>query len=513
VTSLSQRLSRIQPALKQKKTRVVPFGEWLPDLPDFQNPGVLQAVNAIPDLRGYRPFPGLAAQTNALAGAALSAFSATDSANNIFVYAGDASALYEMLDLTWTDESKGGGYSTASDDVWEFAQFGTDIVATNFTDPVQFIATGGGAAGAFADLITSTNKPKAKHLDTVRDFLVLGNTNDTTDGHVPNRVWWSAINDATDFDPDATTQSDYQTMPEGGWVQRVVGGTEYGVIFQERQISRMEYVGWPLMFQFFPVDRKRGTPIPNSVVGHGRSIFYISEEGFYEFNGSASVPIGANKVDRTFWSLFDTGNKSKVSAAIDPVNKLVAWAFPLTGTTVNRMYIYNWVNRRWAQIVINLKRLVRVQTQGFTLDGLDVISTNIDTGFTESFDSDAWKGGKVRFAAMDADDKLAYFTGDNLAAFIQSTEVQPVPEQRSIVTSVRPLIDGTDSSGATVFYLNRARQQDVLTSVGQATINADGDTTLRSNGRYHTFILQTQVGEVWTYAQGLEITYSPSGRR
>ena len=33
-------------------------------------------------------------------------------------------------------------------------------------------------------------KPRARHVDVVREFLVLGNTNDTTDGAVPNRVWW-----------------------------------------------------------------------------------------------------------------------------------------------------------------------------------------------------------------------------------------------------------------------------------------------------------------------------------
>ncbi len=508
---LSQRLAALPQ--KQERTSSVRFGEWLPDMPDLTNPGSLVASGVIPDLRGYRPFPSLAAQTNALTEEALGVFSATDPSNNIYVYAGDASKLYEMVDLTFTDESKGGGYTVASGDIWEFALFKDRVIATNFTDPVQFITVGGGATGAFADLITSTNKPEAKHVAVVRQFLVLGNTIDATDGHIPNRLWWSAFNDETDFDPDATTQCDFEDFAEGGWVQRVVGGAEYGVVFQEKQIRRMEYIGSPVIFALPSVDRSRGTPIPNSVISHGRDVFYISEEGFFRFNGSQSIPIGNQKVDRTFWNQFDSSEKVKVSAAIDPLNKLVAWAFPAGAPDVSRIYLYNWGVDRWAEVPISLRILIRTQTQGFTLDGLDTISTNIDTGFTESFDSDAWKGGKVRFAAMDTDDKLAYFTGPNLAATVTTTEAQPISGRRSFVNSARPLIDGTDSSDTTVTYLKRARQQSAISTSGTAVINADGDTTLRSEGRYHRFQINVPANKDWTYAQGVEITYSPTGKR
>jgi hypothetical protein len=511
---LAERLASVQQAMEPQQTKIVAFGGWLPDLPELGSEGSHNVSNVIPDVKGYRPFPGLVDQSsNALTAAALGAYAARDASNNAYVYAGDATKLYEMVALAWTDESKGGGYSTTSDDVWEFTTFGATVIATNFTDPVQSMAVGGGAAGAFADLITSTNKPKAKHLDVVRDFLVLGNTNDTTDGHMPNRVWFSAINDATDFDPSATTQSDYQDFPEGGWVQRVVGGTEYGLIFQDRQIVRMEYVGHPLIFQFFPVDRRRGTPIPNSVVGHGRRVFFISEEGFFEFNGSTSIPIGDSKVDRQFWAGFDIADAAKVSSAVDPVNKLVVWAVPINGSSINQLYIYNWASGRWANIEISLEIVLRAQTQGYTLEGLDALSANIDTGFTQSFDSAVWKGGQYSFGAMDTDHKLAFFEGSNLAASITTPENQLAQGRRSLVTAARPLVDGTGASAATVTYHNRVRQQDAVTSIGPAAINASGITTARSNGRYHSHTLDIPAGTDWDHALGMEITFTPEGTR
>lgn len=469
MVKLSQRLS---PLSKSSKQTVMPFGEWLPDLPDFANPGAIEAKNVIPSRTSYQPFPGLSEQTNALTGVATGAISARDISNNVYFYAGDATKLYESTDNIFTDESKGGGYATAVDDVWEFVQFGQDVIATNFTDPVQEIAVGGGGVGAFADLIASTNKPKAKHLAVVRNFLVLGNTSDVTDGHVSNRIWWSGFNDPTDFDPDATTQSDYEDLTDGGWVQKVVGGTEYGIVFMESRIYRITYEGSPRIFDVYPVDRGRGTPIPNSVVAHGRDIFFISEEGFFRFDGSQSIPIGADRVDKTFWGQFDIANKARVSSAIDSVNKLVAWSFPGAGSVggaSNTLFLYNWAWGRWARVEVDMEILVSSLTQGFTLEGLDTVSTNVDTGFTDSFDSDVWKGGKIRFSAFDLSHRLGYFTGSNLASTLDTGEAQIFSGRRALINEARPL---TSADGAA--FLNQATLTDPFTTTrGSKTITVN----------------------------------------
>ena len=497
---------------------LVPFGDWLPDLAEFGNPGSLTAKNVIPAKESYRPFPGLTAVSNALDTRCLGAYGARDVSNNVYFYAGDTAKLYEGINNTFTDQSVGGGYSTASGDMWEFARFGLDIIATNFTDPVQEMGIGEGSTGAFANLITSTLKPKAKHLGVVRDFLVLGNTSDATDGHVPHRVWWSAINDGRDYDPDATTQCDYNDMQEGGWVQKIVGGAEYGVVFQEKQISRMSYVGSSLVFAFDPVDRKRGTAIPGSVVSHGRLIFYISEEGFFAFDGSQSHPIGADKVDKTFWAQFDLNNKGRVSSAIDAANKLVVWSFPGTGSTggnPNKLYLYHWLYGKWSEVEVDTEFIASAETQGYTLDGLDAVGTDIDntTVFSESLDSDVWKGGQLRFSAFDTTHKLGYFTGSNLAATIDTSEAQLLGGQRALLTATRPLVDG---GTPTIRIGSRNRTTDTHSFSASVTINAIGECPVRTNARYMRARMEMPAGETWTHAQGIEVPEEhvrPMGRR
>ena len=47
---------------------LIPFGDWLPDLAEFGNPGSLTAKNVIPAKESYRPFPSLSATSDALTG-------------------------------------------------------------------------------------------------------------------------------------------------------------------------------------------------------------------------------------------------------------------------------------------------------------------------------------------------------------------------------------------------------------------------------------------------------------
>ena len=526
--SLANRLQPRLPSISVSRETAVPidFGEWKPDQPDFGSGGSLLCRNVIPGpgVSDYKPVRDLVnISTNALDNVCLGATTARDKDNNLFVYAGNETKLYELRDNAFTDESKAGGYSTGAEDVWEFAVWDRDqrVIATNFSDPIQVIGTGTGTTSLFSDLITSTNKPTAKHIDVVRDFLVLGHTNDTTDGVRPSRVWWSAIGNEEDFDPNATTQSDFSDLPSGGWVQRIVGGAEYGVIFQESLIRRMEYVGSPVIFDLPAADRRRGTPIPNSVISFGRNVFYISEEGFFVFNGSSSEPIGNSRVDSEFWRIFDLGNKTKVSAGIDLINKLVCWGFPVSSDQPNTIFCYKWDQGRWSEIRdVDFDIIFNGRNQGFTLDGLDAVSTNIDT-LSPSLDSDVWKGGKSYSGAFTRTHELASFDGDTLQALIQTGEQQLTPFRNSILSDVRPLVE-IDRSRASTFnggafdiqvqVSTRDRLDATPIDHAAVSLNASGEANIDLKARYHRIATVIPAGADWLHARGVSVHKSDGGR-
>jgi hypothetical protein len=487
---------------------MIPFGEWLPDLPAFGSEGASEAKNVLPSLRGYRPFKRLNVYSDALAARCCGAFSASDKNGANYTYAGDAAKLYRMVDAVMTDCSKSGGYGLSASAGWEFASWGETVIAAAITEPLQTITLGG---TQFADLVTSTRKPKAHHIAVVRDFVVLGNVSDSVDGAVPHRVWWSAVNDAADFDPSGTTESDFQDLVGGGGaVMKVVGG-EYGVIVQRRAIVRMSYEGPSTIFRFDEVDRNRGAIAAGAVASLGNTVFFIADDGFYAFDGSGSDPIGKGKVDQTFLADLDQAYVDRISTAADPINSVVAWAYPGSGNTAgtpNRIVLYHWPTGRWARADAETEYLFRGISAGYSLDGLDSVAGSLDT-LSASLDDPLWKGGALLLAGFSAQHKLGYFTGDPLDAIVETGEIAFFPGKRAFVRAVRPFVDG---AGTVTVSIGTRNGQDESVAWGPETgLNSLGLAEARSSARYHRARVTVSGG--FANAFGIEAEARPEGIR
>ena len=507
---LSPALARAMSMRRRMDPMTILFGPWAPDLPPLANPGLTLAQNVIPASASYRPLPGLSVQSNALDARCRGAAAARDTTGNVYFYAGDAAKLYEIRNQTVTDKSKSGGYTTSGDNNWIFRQFGQTIIGTNYDDPVQSIAVGSGSA--FADHFTSTNKPKARCMGVIRNFLMLGDTNDTSDGIKPQRVWWSAIGDSTDMDPDAATQSDYTDLDDGGRVQHILDGVEFGLIFQQRRIVRASYIGPKVIFDLYPIDRQRGTPVPGSVIGWGRLAAFWSEEGVFLNDGSQSYPIGHDQVDRWIWDQFDPLNAPRVSAAIDPINKVFAWAFPGTGNTAgapNRLVFYNWRDKKWGYGVVDTEIVVSAETQAYTLEQLDSVSSDLET-LTPTLDSPVWQGGRLRFGAFDTAHKLNYFLGDNLAAVLETGDRQMFKGRRGTVRKARPLVEGAAATCAVAGRDDLSASQTFGSDTAEDTF---GTAALRKRARYHRFRTSVAAAADWDHAIGVEVEAYPGGYR
>lgn len=459
------------------------FGEYLPDLPQFGNPGSLEAKNCLPAGLSYKSFPSLSVFSSALDARCQGAVIGRDNDGNTFNFAGNASKLYKLSGQTFSDVSKAGGYSTGSDESWQFTQWGEQIIATNFADNPQTYTMG--TSSLFADLTTDL---KARYVDVLGDFVVFGNTYDSTDGNVPYRVRWSAIGDPTDYTVSSTTQSDYQDLDgPGGWVMQVVGG-EYGVIFQERAIVRMSYVGSPAIFQFDEIEKGRGTLAPNSVVKIGNLIAYLGEDDFYLFDGQKSIPIGTNRIAKTFYNELDQDNMSLIYGALDPVNQIIFWSYPATGNNgiANKVVAYNYspnATKRWTHAELNTEVLCRSLSEGYTLEGLDAIYSSIED-VPVSLDSRIWTGGKVYLAAFDSNHKLNTLTGSALTATIDTTESEINPGSHTLLRKFRPMIEGT-SATITAKIGTRNKANESVTWSSSISEDSDGEFSCMQNARFH----------------------------
>lgn len=492
----------------------IPFGEWLPDQPPIGLQGSVTITNVIPDLHSYRPFPSLVQFSTSIGARCQGGIIATDPAGVNYNYAGDASALYRLTAQTFSDATRvaGGAYTTAADDYWEFVNWGNTVIGVNgFTDVPQQMSLGN---ANFVNL-TQDQTVKAKHIAVMRDFVVLGNVSDSATNVY--RVRWCGINNPTLWSQSAAVLADLQDLPsEGGPVQKILGG-EYGVVLQQRSIWRMLFIGSPLIFQFDRIHNSIGAYVPQGAIRYQHLAFFLSEDGFYAFDGSNLDPIGRGKVDKFFYADMNTNYFQRIHAVIDPTNKLVMWAYPsgsTTGGNPDKIIIYSWAFKKWALVEgINIQLFLQSVSTGYTLDGLDVVSTNLDTGIPWSLDSVQWTGGQIILAAFNSGNRLSRFNGSAMAATLETGEFQLFKDNRAMLTEVRPDAIGLSAS-VTISVINRNNLTESA-SVGAvaASPNATGFVQTRVSARYFRIRLQTSANVDFTHLIGVEVEGTQAGKR
>lgn len=487
---------------------IITFGEYLPDIPVEVNQGLTVASNCIPQATHYESFPSMANYSiNTLAQQCKGFVSMKNSTNTVYSYAGDSSALYSLVSGSWASAGATSAYSTAGDDYWEFAVWGDRVLATNYADPVQEITA---SSSNFHNL--AGTPPRARHIAVVKDFVVLGNIVDmSTSGALVNAVHWCGINNVETWSPSAATQADKQQLfGEGGWIQRIVGG-EYGIIFRERSIVKMTYVGSPVIFQFDELENGKGTPASNSVVPVGRLIYYLGQDDFYVFNGASSQNIGQNRVYKTFLNDVSPSYFPVIVGVADPTRSIVIWSYASKSSTngvPNKALVYNYTMNKWSgPVELSVEMLVPFMTPSYTLDQLDAFSTSIDT-LPLSFDSRAWTGGNLNLAAFDSNHRLVTFTGADLTATFETGDRQLFPGRRAMVTNVRPVADG--SVTCTIAVSGRNRSADTASYGLAVSMNDVGECPVFNENRYQRFRL-TVSGDIENIT-GLDIDAVQGGR-
>lgn len=547
-------------------TQRIALGEWLPDQPGLIG-GIQTALNCYPTATGYGPFPSeaefsAAADENLLTLSYIKDQSATIklfAAGNSKIYSVDSvgaltpvwytagtyaqtvsttltvtatghgwktgDSVYlnftsgtavdgqftitkltaDTFTVTTTSATTSGnvrisasadGFNTPANERIRFTRFGNRVIAANFGDRLQsYVAD---ASNSFKNL--SDDAPIAKFITVVRDFVVCANIDIDSTG--PFRVQWSGINDETTWTSSQITQSDYQVIPDGGHITGIRGG-EYGLILMEKAIHRMSYIGTPLIFQFDNISREKGCIAPGSVTQYQGLTFFLSDDGFYMCDGQQIEPIGAEKIDRFFFSDADQ-DFSTMSASVDPVRKLVIWNYK-TKFAERKLIVYSFTTKKWSVMMADSDYISDATTASVTLEQLDSISASIDA-LTVALDSNLFAGGKY-FLGGTSGTKVVTFNGASKSATIETGDIST--GGRSLVTLARPQID---NGSATVALSSRTLLNEGGTFGTATAADSDNRVSLRGSGNYHR-IQVNPTGDNWRMAIAVDIDVQPQGIR
>ena len=545
-------------------TQRLQFTEWLPDQPAIGT-GLQDAKNVVPVSAGYAPFP-LASDYSNAATENLNSVFVGKLGDTVKLFAGGATKLFNFdpTTLNLTDVSRTGGYGGLTR--WQFTQYGDVVLAANNQQRIQFwnlassskfqdlgayisatytravttvtvttssahgyttgnsflfyFKSGGAADGTYTITVTgattftltttasgtittsnvdiySSYAPVAKNVAVVRDFVVAANVDGTT-----NKVQWSDLNDETKWTTGAASQSDFQIIVDGGSIQNITGG-EIGIIFLEKAIYRMSYIGSPYFFQFDAISRNLGCLAGNSVAQFGGMSYFLSDDGFYSCDGRTITPIGVEKIDRYFFSTFDLNNADTMSSTVDPIRKLVIWNYP-TVTGGRALIIYNWQLQKWTRADMDVNYVASAASTGVTLEGIGTLYPNIET-VPASLDSRIWTGGKYVLAGARLT-KIVTFTGANSTAELILSDIEN--GYNSVVNLARPLID---DGAATVSVASRRELDDNITFSTPIAAGEGGRVPLRSAGRFHR--IKVNPTGSWTTAMAVDVNTETQGNR
>lgn len=477
---------------------LVPFGEWLPDMPEQDNAGAVEALNVLPGEGGYVPLPSLALTAALLPVAAKVATRFFTKGGSAVLYAGTADGVYErqagaMVQVFTATPTLYGDF------IWNFVQFG-DFIVSLYPEVAPQV---GNVGGGLPLTPLGGSPPTAACGGRIGDFLFLGDLGDV-DGSQPQRVRWSGFdNIEAPWISDPATQADFQDMPaEGGRVVAVTG-REFGSIFQERCISRVSYVGLPTVFDIETVEVVRGAISLGSVVDLGSVVLFIAEDGFFVWNGVNSTAIADNKINRYFRERLDWKKRNRIVSAVDHANKCIAWAFPVIGESGSlcEVIFFSYKENHFSHAILDLECLVGGTQFGVSLDEL---TGDLDTDYPTSFDDSAYSDGRSVLSAFDMSHTLGLFNGPNMAATLETGESTGPKARRVFINGVKPIVDVSAPACLVSVGCRDQFEGEAIVYTAPESQEITGVCPVMADARYVRFKLDIPYGITWKHARGVQ---------
>lgn len=474
---------------------MIPLASFEPDRADYAQDAAPVITNAMPVADGHGPLKKLVAITGALAGECRGAVRVRTPVGVVRVFAATASRIYELNSstLVWDDKSgPSAPYALPAGDEWSFTLYGDTLVASNQGTNHQFIGVTSGTA--FADVAGSP--PRSKYTWTAGEYFCLGNIVNQqqrimTSGY-GDLTWWTVGQRGCDF----------QDFPDGGEIMGGITADNGAVIFQREKLRLMNVaqVG-DYSFTTSVLNPNRGTVAPLSIcqIGPGQ-FFYYSSDGF--MLGAEGRPIGANRVDNWFSNILNPDTQTQIKSVADPLRKIV-WTTYQGGT--NFLLGYHWQLDRWCYANIPIGKMV---TMAMPTLSWDTNSIPIDTD-TEAFD--ASPGNLDRFAAFDTSNQLGFFTGVNLAATLETADIELAPGRRAWLKELATVGDCADYTMQVGTMEKRGGA--ITWGAAASPFSSTGLTHFRSPGRFHRVRKIIPEGATWSVVTGVEPDFTVEGKR
>ena len=451
---------------------------WMPDynLEEIAKLGGLKtAKNVIPTNKKYKPLQGLLTfNATAVTGTALNGYVVQDIDGLYYNFLGTTTKLYRysssaLTDVTRTASNYDGSY-------WNFTEYGTWLIATNFVDVVQVLK--GFTTANFVAL--GGTPPIAKYCLLNNGHLILAGLNESGTNK-PKKVKWSARDSLEDWTASLLTGAGEKEFAEMlGGITGIGSIGDNFIIATENGITIGYYVGGVYTFSFkINAYKNIGCFYPQSFISVRDFILFWGKDDIYLFDGTTMKPIG-EKVRNTILSDINPTYINRISTLHDKKNKTIIWSYPsLTSNgTPDKLVFYNYQEDRWSHADLSVQCLIVSVSGGILIE--DLASTDLDS-IAIPIDSDYWLGKNILPAAVDTDSKIKTFSGASLEAEIETGEYFESPLMLQINKAYLPIDTLIGSSTVNVLHRNSAAAGQ--TAASTVNVKTDGSVDLRTTNK------------------------------
>lgn len=471
------------------------FKEWLPDLPEYDNPGLIEANNVRPYNGAYINAPGMVTSNSYTAGGfpgipwgMFLGYNSGQGIENIAVVSsaagGGAVVTVNVMRHTagsWatTGTLIGAVGSTVLGGIRQMTQYGNNVYISGQTLNRMDIPA--------SSLSEITNGPLSLATAVVGQFLVSAAVDGTA-----MAIRWSSIGDPDDWPtPSSSTaiarQAGSQEMQwDYGYTLSLTGGDSSGIILQQGAITRMSYVGGATVFQFDRISEDIGCNYPTGTIKVGNLTYFISRSGFYATDGVSLRNISSSRVSNYFNARLNKGLHFRIQPAVDYDKNLIYWSYPTSSATsaapmCTSAIIYSVDENKWSHASVN----------SYGWANSPIISDRFLN----------FEGAATLKAMSDS--------GTPPTATLVSGEFEAKTGGFTRLDGVKPLVDATVNA-VTVALGTRNHLGDSATFGTATTANSrTGFADFRSEARYHR--VKLTISGTFNAAQGIEVRAAPTG--
>ena len=437
---------------------------------------------------------------------------------------GALNKLYRFNGSTVTNVTKTSEATNYSNsERWQSAQLGTAMMMNNGVEAPQYMLP---SSTRFADLPSWPSGLTTSCLKPFNSFLVMTGYEQGSSQR-PYTVRWSDEYDPSSipgsYDITSTTNLSGETTLGGsnGALVDQLTLRNSNIIYAERGVFAMDFIGFPLVFSFRELfsddgilNRGAVAPIPNGHVVVGQNDIYLHD-------GSQKRSIVDNKVRRTFFNDLADTRSVFCQTVPDATEIYICYADQdaADSQSANRALVYNWTQDAFTFIDLPNVRALTVADRMDTSGSYDASSLTWDVS------SDYWsnislstQANNIRvFGACYSDNKIRMLkdtnglSGSTMDSFLEATKIdldQVLGKSTRNIKQLNGVMPQIEGSGTVRIEVGVSdAPQDGIRWLVDKTYNVETDhkVDFRTSGRYFALRISSESASDYWRLTGLDI--------